>query len=87
MPPNFMLGVYNNETAYQKNFSSTPGYYMTGDQGYFDNDGYLFVVSRIDDVINTAGHRLSTLQMEENLLKNPYVVEAAVIGKEDKLKG
>lgn len=65
----------------------TPGYYTTGDAGYYDNDGYLNVMTRLDDIINTAGHRLSTAQMEEVLIGHPSVSEAAVVAKIDELKG
>lgn len=65
----------------------TPGYYTTGDAGYYDNDGYLNVMTRLDDIINTAGHRLSTAQMEEVLISHPSVSEAAVVAKIDELKG
>lgn len=59
----------------------SPGYYTTGDAGYFDEDGYLNVSTRVDDMINTAGHCLSTSAMEEVLLAHPSVAEAAVVGK------
>lgn len=69
MPPSFMLTLYNNDEAYIKKYlSDAPGYYQSGDCGYFDEKGYLNVMTRIDDIINTAGHRLSTAQMEEILL-------------------
>jgi propionyl-CoA synthetase len=64
-----------------------PGYYLTGDGGYIDEDGYVWVMGRIDDVINVAGHRLSTGGMEEVLAKHPDVAECAVVGVEDGLKG
>ena len=64
-----------------------PGYYKTGDAGYMDEDGYLFVMSRTDDIINVAGHRLSTGAMEEILASHPDVAECAVIGVADPLKG
>jgi propionyl-CoA synthetase len=64
-----------------------PGWYLTGDAGYLDEDGYVFVMSRIDDVINTAGHRLSTGAMEEVLARHPDVAECAVVGVADTLKG
>ena len=64
-----------------------PGYYLTGDAGYRDEDGYLYVMSRIDDVINVAGHRLSTGAMEEVLAAHPDVAECAVFGVADELKG
>jgi propionyl-CoA synthetase len=64
-----------------------PGYYQTGDGGYFDEDGYLFILGRTDDVINIAGHRLSTGEMEEVVGSHPAVAECAVIGIHDALKG
>ena len=64
-----------------------PGYYLTGDGGYFDEDGYLFVMGRIDDVINVAGHRLSTGSIEAVLAAHPAVAECAVIGVADEIKG
>ncbi|MEL6337053.1 MAG: propionyl-CoA synthetase, partial [Pseudomonadota bacterium] len=63
------------------------GYYETGDAGYMDEDGYVFIMARTDDVINVAGHRLSTGAMEEVLLRHPDVAEVAVIGAYDQLKG
>jgi propionyl-CoA synthetase len=64
-----------------------PGYYLTGDGGYIDEDGYVFVMGRVDDVINVAGHRLSTGGMEEVLSRHPDVAECAVVGAADDLKG
>ena len=64
-----------------------PGYYLTGDGGYFDDDGYLFIMGRTDDVINVAGHRLSTGEMEEIVASHSAVAECAVIGVTDELKG
>jgi len=64
-----------------------PGYYLTGDGGYLDDDGYLFVMGRIDDVINVAGHRLSTGSIEAVLAAHPAVAECAVIGVADEIKG
>lgn len=87
-PPSFALTIYNNDANFIKAyFKDAPGYYITGDAGYYDNDNYLHIVTRIDDVINTAGHRLSTGHMEEILLHHPDIVEAAVIGHKDELKG
>jgi len=61
MPPGFMLGLWKNEEAYKEKYlSAHPGYYESGDAGYFDEDGYLNVMTRLDDIINTAGHRMST---------------------------
>ena len=67
--------------------SRHPGSYITGDGGYRDSDGYIYVMGRIDDVINVAGHRLSTGEMEEVLASHPAVAECAVIGVNDELKG
>ena len=67
--------------------ASIPGYYLTGDGGYLDEDGYLFVMGRIDDVINVAGHRLSTGAIEAVLATHPAVAECAVIGVADEIKG
>ena len=64
-----------------------PGYYSTGDTGYLDDEGYLFIMSRFDDIINTAGHRLSTSQIEEVLIGHEDIVEAAVVGAKDEHKG
>ena len=67
--------------------SAFPGYYLTGDGGYFDDDGYLFVMGRTDDVINVAGHRMSTGSIEAVLAAHPAVAECAVIGVADEIKG
>lgn len=83
-----MLTILNNDDKYvQKYFSTLNGHYNTGDAGYKDEDGYYYVMSREDDVINTAGHRLSTGQMEEILMKHPQIAEAIVIGVIDEIKG
>ncbi|MDX6751515.1 propionyl-CoA synthetase [Geminicoccaceae bacterium 1502E] len=88
MPPGCLPTLWRDderfEEAYMRRF---PGYYLTGDAGYRDEDGYVFVMSRIDDVINVAGHRLSTGAMEEVLAAHPDVAECAVIGVADQLKG
>jgi propionyl-CoA synthetase len=69
-----MLTLYNNDKEFEhKYLKKAPGYYTTGDAGYFDVDGYLNVMTRLDDIINTAGHRLSTAGMEEALLRHPKV--------------
>lgn len=87
-PPSFMTTLWQNDAFYvEKYMSAYKGYYLTGDAGYFDEDGYLNIMSRIDDVINTAGHRLSTAQMEEVLLGNDKIAEAAVIGGIDDFRG
>ena len=88
LPPSFMLTLYNNDEAFLKKYlEETPGYYTSGDAGYFDDDGYLNVMTRLDDIINTAGHRLSTASMEEELIAHPSVSEAAVVAKIEELKG
>lgn len=88
LPPGTLLTLWNADGRYIESYLSRyPGYYLTGDAGYRDEDGYLFVMSRTDDVINVAGHRLSTGQMEEVLAAHPDVAECAVIGVADELKG
>lgn len=88
LPPGTLKTLWGNDARYQEAYLQTfPGYYLTGDAGYKDEDDYLWIMSRIDDVINVAGHRLSTGQMEESLAKHPAVAECAVIGIQDDLKG
>ena len=88
LPPGTFTTLWNAEDRYVKAyFSRYPGYYETGDAGYIDANGYVFVMARTDDVINVAGHRLSTGAMEEVLADHPDVAECAVIGIADKLKG
>jgi len=88
MPPGCLTTVYKDEARFKESYLSThPGYYVTGDGGYFDEDGYLFIMGRTDDVINVAGHRLSTGEMEESISGHAAVAECAVIGINDKLKG
>ncbi len=88
LPPGCLPTLWGNEARYRQAYLSRyEGYYLTGDAGYKDEDGYLWIMSRIDDVINVAGHRLSTGGMEEVLANHPDVAECAVIGVEDKLKG
>ncbi|QSX41908.1 propionyl-CoA synthetase [Shewanella cyperi] len=88
LPPGALPTLWQNDQRYIDSYLSMyPGYYLTGDAGYMDEDGYLYIMSRIDDVINVAGHRLSTGRFEEVLCQHPAVAEAAVIGVEDKLKG
>ena len=87
-PPSFMLTLWNHDELFkEKYFNRFEGYYQTGDGGYFDADGYLHIVSRTDDVINVAGHRLSTSEIEEAIMKHESIVEVAVIGLNDKLRG
>jgi len=88
LPPGTLKTLWKNDQRYQDAYLGTfPGYYLTGDAGYKDEDGYLWIMSRIDDVINVAGHRLSTGQMEESLAKHSAVAECAVIGIQDEIKG
>lgn len=87
MPPSFMLTLWRNDKAFvEKYLTETPGYYTTGDAGYMDENGYLHVMTRTDDVINCAGHRLSCGRIEEVVNSHPLVVESAVIGLFDELK-
>ncbi|WP_276307806.1 propionyl-CoA synthetase [Stenotrophobium rhamnosiphilum] len=88
LPPGTLSTMWQNDQGYHDNYLSRyPGYYLTGDAGYRDTDGYLWIMSRIDDIINVAGHRLSTGAMEEVLSSHPAVAECAVIGVADALKG
>jgi propionyl-CoA synthetase len=88
LPPGMLPTLWGNEQRYYDTYLSRfEGYYLTGDAGVLDEQGYLWVMSRIDDVINVAGHRLSTGALEEALATNPDVAECAVIGVKDKLKG
>jgi propionyl-CoA synthetase len=88
MPPGASPTLWNADERYREVYlSAFPGYYQTADAGYVDEDGYLFVMSRTDDIINVAGHRLSTGAIEEVLAAHPDVAETAVIGVADELKG
>lgn len=88
LPPGTLLTLWNNREGHRKNYLDRyPGYYLTGDSGIVDAEGYVHVMARIDDVINIAGHRLSTGQMEEVLSDHPDVAEAAVFGVADATKG
>jgi propionyl-CoA synthetase len=88
LPPGTLSTLWNADARYQASYlSDHPGYYLTGDGGRIDTDGYLFVMGRIDDVINVAGHRLSTGAIEEVLATHPSVAECAVIGVPDEIKG
>ena len=88
LPPGTLPTLWNAEPRFLKSYlDHFPGYYETGDAGYIDEDGYLYIMARTDDVINVAGHRLSTGAMEEVLSSHPDVAECAVIGVADKLKG
>lgn len=88
LPPGFSPTLWRGDDRFVAAYLSRyPGYYLTGDAGYYDEDGYLYVMSRIDDVINVAGHRLSTGQMEEVIASHNDVAECAVVGVADQLKG
>lgn len=88
MPPGCLVGVWRDPQRFHSAYMAAfPGYYLTGDGGYFDDDGYLFIMGRTDDVINVAGHRLSTGEMEEVVGAHQAVAECAVIGIHDALKG
>jgi propionyl-CoA synthetase len=88
LPPGTLPTLWNNDEAYIKAYlEEFPGYYKTADAGFIDEEGYVFVMARTDDIINVAGHRLSTGGMEEVLSDHPDVAECAVLGVEDKLKG
>ena len=88
LAPGTLPTLWNAEERFKKSYLTTfPGYYETGDAGYMDEDGYLYIMARTDDVINVAGHRLSTGAMEEVLAAHPDVAECAVIGVTDQLKG
>jgi propionyl-CoA synthetase len=88
LPPGTLPTLWHNDDGYIKAYlEEFPGYYKTADAGFIDEDGYVFVMSRTDDIINVAGHRLSTGAMEEVLADHPDVAECAVLGVDDKLKG
>jgi propionyl-CoA synthetase len=88
LPPACLPMLWNDDARFRKSYiSEFPGYYTTFDAGYRDADGYVYVMTRTDDVINVAGHRLSTGQMEEVIARHPNVAECAVIGVADELKG
>ncbi|MFD5840823.1 propionyl-CoA synthetase [Streptomyces chartreusis] len=88
LPPGSLPTLWNDDDRYVASYlSAYDGYYLTGDSGHIDEDGYVYVMGRTDDVINVAGHRLSTGSMEEALAAHPDVAECAVIGVADALKG
>lgn len=88
LPPGTLAGLWRDEERYRKSYlAAFDGYYLTGDSGYIDEDGYVFVLGRSDDVINVAGHRLSTGSIEAVVASHPAVAECAVIGIHDDLKG
>jgi len=88
LPPGCLPTLWNADERFRQGYLSRfPGYYETADAGYRDEDGYLFVMARTDDIINVAGHRLSTGAMEEVLASHPDVAECAVLGIKDTIKG
>ena len=88
LPPGCLPTLWNNDKGYQASYlSQHPGFYLTGDAGYKDDDDYVYIMSRVDDIINVAGHRLSTGGMEEVLASHPDVAESTVVGVEDPIKG
>jgi propionyl-CoA synthetase len=88
LPPGCLPTLWNNDAGYESSYLTRhPGHYLTGDAGYKDEDGYVYIMSRVDDIINVAGHRLSTGAMEEVLAGHPDVAECAVVGVADDLKG
>ena len=88
LPPAFMLTLWGNDQAFiDKYLHETPGYYTTGDAGMIDSKGYIHIMTRMDDVINTAGHRISTGRLEEVINNHDMVVESAVIGFNQEVRG
>ena len=88
LPPGCLPTLWGNDERFRKSYiSDFAGYYSTSDAGFIDEDGYVFVMARTDDVINVAGHRLSTGQMEEVVARHKAVAECAVVGVADALKG
>lgn len=88
LPPATLPTLWQNDQRFLESYIKPfPGYYFTGDEGYMDDDGYVFVMGRVDDVINVAGHRLSTGAMEEVIATHPDVAECAVMGATDDFKG
>ncbi len=88
LPPGNLVTLWKNDDRFVKSYMATfPGYYETSDGGFVDEDGYVYVMGRMDDVINVSGHRLSTGAMEEVIASHPDVAECAVLGTADQLKG
>ena len=88
LPPGCLPTLWHNDEGYQSSYlSQYPGFYLTGDAGFKDDDGYVFIMSRVDDIINVAGHRLSTGGIEEVLAAHPDVAESTVVGVADPIKG
>lgn len=86
--PGMLRGIWGDADRYQEQYwSKVPGMYLTGDNARIDDDGYYWIMGRIDDVINVSGHRLSTIEVESALVSHAAVAEAAVVGKPDEIKG
>ena len=86
--PGMLRGIWGDDERYKQQYwSKLPGHYLTGDNARQDNDGYYWIMGRIDDVINVSGHRLSTIEVESALVSHPLVAEAAAVGRPDELKG
>ncbi len=88
LPPGALMGIWGDYERFKFGYlSKFPGYYFSGDGAIKDEDGYVFITGRVDDIINVAGHRLSTAEMEEAVSGHPQVAECCVVGVEDELKG
>lgn len=88
LPPGTLMTLWQDDQKFKTSYLDMfPGFYFTGDGGHIDRDGYIFIMGRVDDVINVAGHRLSTGAMEEVIAKHPDVAECAVVGRKDEFKG
>lgn len=88
LPPGCMMTVWGDDERFRRTYlEPIPGFYSSGDGGFIDEDGYVFVMGRTDDVINVAGHRLSTGEMEEVVASHPAVAECCVVGAQDDMKG
>ena len=86
--PSMLRTIYGDPERFQQQYwSQIPGVYFAGDGARIDEDGYIWLMGRVDDVLNVAGHRLSTMEIESALVANPAVAEAAVVGRPDEIKG
>ncbi len=86
--PGMLRGIWGDDARYKEQYwTKVPGMYLTGDNARCDSDGYYWIMGRIDDVINVAGHRLSTIEVESALVSHPAVAEAAAVGKPDEIRG
>jgi len=88
LPPGNLPNLWKDTARFKQSYLEPyPGYFFSGDGGYIDEEGYVYITGRIDDIINVAGHRLSTAAMEEVVASHPAVAECAVIGVQDQMKG